>query len=354
MSHQVARRGIQLIPRSCNFNVLTQLPEQVPTGSLSHEIIYRHRHEAAPAFKQTERLWLEDGSLESNCFSATFPHHVTFFNGKGVRSLPGSMEVRVTTADKSVVATHRAAWTADATFQSGQDAIASRLRKWGESHGWWFKKPVFKVAMLGQQHAGKSSVVNTLFRWLNDNVNEPDVVVSAPASARATTVVTRHTNVPIRDVGTITLMDVPHAQCDLRMVVEPVLSGVPPGEVPAKHLNKGNSSYSPDGVILVASLVQWRCQQEETARFLSDVSNVMRQHRRPYVMALTNMDEYLLSSKSADAHGELADTVEAIKAAGNANAAFPLTNTKVGQTPCIDTNNNIQALLESSISLGMK
>mmetsp|Transcript_43645 Transcript_43645/g.79594 ORF Transcript_43645/g.79594 Transcript_43645/m.79594 type:complete len:398 (+) Transcript_43645:45-1238(+) len=223
-----------------------------------------------------------------------------------------------------------------------------------------FVPPIFKVMLLGQQHSGKSSLINTVYRVLRMSESEPDVAVSAPAGDAATTTETKQIEIPVGSQK-LAPMDAPHFEAigRMRKDLEALRSGVPPGTCKGElEKCRRDVVHRPSAVLLVVKLTEWvaGCTDRSARDFVKDASAFLREKGEgfdslDYIVAATHRDEFLENCHHENGLDALAKAVEDIQSAANTKHVYTITNTSIGEIPPVHTLKAVQAMLRQILAL---
>ena len=193
--------------------------------------------------------------------------------------------------------------------------------------------------LLGQQHHGKSSFVNHLYRCLNGDLSLTDQMDVASAGNEEKTLATKSLAVPLSTYK-MSFIDTPafaNMSKETADKLQTLLStGIQDGARRDKLSPDERSYFSkpPHGAIVVMSLCHWRDQTDEMQSYLEKMAQTFKeasggQVAFPYVVACTHRDVFLKDCQKEDPAKELQKAVDGIKKAALTDHVYSITSYKM-------------------------
>ena len=196
-------------------------------------------------------------------------------------------------------------WDEEMSTKAAQNDLETRiddlkkkqLQSFFDARGTW---PSF--LLLGQQHHGKSSFVNHLYRCLNGDLSLTDQMDVASAGNEEKTLATKSLAVPLKTYK-MSFIDTPafaNMSKETADKLQTLLStGIQDGARRDKLSPDERSYFSkpPHGAVVVMSLCHWRDQTDEMQSYLEKMAQTFKeasggQVAFPYVVACTHRDVF--------------------------------------------------------------
>ena len=216
-----------------------------------------------------------------------------------------------------------------------------------------------RILVLGQQHHGKSSFINHLFRVLKKDLKANDQMNTAVAGPAENT-----REIQKCDVAELSFLDtpaIPNMSSESVEAIRALLAGYIPEGKRRKDCANSKSSFSapPDAAILVMSLCHWRDQPEEMQSYMVSMAKELKEASEgqvtfPYVVAATHRDEFLRSCAAQKPHEELKAALTDMKKAANTDYVFALTSYKQDSKGSAAINEQTFKLLSQLVTLAAR
>ena len=216
-----------------------------------------------------------------------------------------------------------------------------------------------RILVLGQQHHGKSSFINHLFRVLKKDLKANDQMNTARGGPAENT-----REIQKCDVAELSFLDtpaIPNMSSESVEAIRALLAGYIPEGKRRKDCANSKSSFSapPDAAILVMSLCHWRDQPEEMQSYMVSMAKELKEASEgqvtfPYVVAATHRDEFLRSCAAQKPHEELKAALTDMKKAANTDYVFALSSYKQDSKGSAAINEQTFKLLSQLVTLAAR
>ncbi|CAE7905962.1 unnamed protein product, partial [Symbiodinium microadriaticum] len=218
---------------------------------------------------------------------------------------------------------------------------------------------LIRILVLGQQHHGKSSFINHVFRVLKKDLKANDQMNTAVAGPAENT-----REIQKCDVAELSFLDtpaIPNMSSESVEAIRALLAGYIPEGIRRKDCANSKSSFSapPDAAILVMSLCHWRDQPEEMQSYMVSIAKELKEASDgrvtfPYVVAATHRDEFLRTCAAEKPHEELKAVLTDMKKAANTDYVFALASYKQDSRGSSAINEQTFKLLSQLVTLAAR